>query len=235
MEVQAIAEQLGRDRSVSAAHDGLAQAAVVAGDVDSARAHFEMSLRLIRPLDDVDNILRTLSNQAAFAALAGEYDHAAALLAEGARLADEAGAVPNQAEVARAQGLLDRGLGRLSEAAAAFSRARELFASFGADIDVAAADLDLAWVQLLAGDPGGAADLAHSGVDRLSAIGGERWVVEGLDLLAAIAHAQGDDQEAEGMLDRADGERSRRGMARFGWAADQARELRSRLGARAAS
>jgi hypothetical protein len=224
-----LANELGRDRSISAAHDGLGQTATVAGDEAAAAEHFKRSLSLIRGLGDVDGMLRTMSNQALFLAESGLVDEAGALLVEGTQLAKEAGAEPNRAEIARASGVLGLVSDDIDAAVGFLREARDLFAGIGADVDVAAVDLLLAQAILRSGDIAGAEDLARVASDRLASIGADRWVIEGLDVLAAVAHHRGDVNEATKLLDLADEERRKRGMRRFGTTAAAAAALRSQM------
>ena len=228
-EVLRIAEEIGTERLVSAGHDSLGQAAVLAGDEATAAASFDRSLALIRAAEDVDGMLRTMANQAAFAAVAGRHELARSLVEEGWGLAEAAAADPNRAEILRARGLLALVSGDRDLAVRDLESARDLFVGFGAELDVIATDLPLAWAMLSAADRDGARVLVERAMDRLARTGADRWRIEGLDLLAAIAHARDDGADAIAWLEQADRERVERGMHRLGWYATQAAEIRAAL------
>ncbi|MDT4939981.1 MAG: hypothetical protein QOJ34_70 [Pseudonocardiales bacterium] len=206
---EAIARDLGRDRSVAAIRDVRATAMMYAGDAPGAVALHRDSNQMDRAADHTHGLVRGLVNESASRLAAGDRDGALACAEEGAAYAEELQDLVAQATLREVRGNVAAARGDLPAAIEHFRVALSWLASD--EINAKLCRLDLADALLRAGEP----VAARAEVERAIAAMRDRgltWLLA-QPTIASLAALDGDLELAADTVRSAEAEYAARGFA----------------------
>jgi predicted ATPase/class 3 adenylate cyclase len=184
------------------------------GEPDAARRLFERSLAIWRELGDRDQQARDLNSLGIVHHHLGDLEGARSLLEESIAIAREIGNPVRLAAALTNLGQLESAAGHFDRATWALREALTLDSELGDLLGVALDQQSLALVSLRAGRPGEARDLLSGTFDYVASSGNTSFLVNILELSAAITAELGDPLRAARLAGAAEGIRQRSGLPR---------------------
>jgi predicted ATPase len=186
-----------------------------AGDLDAARTSFEQALTLAKQLDDHRQVARTLMNLGVIALYTEEYLAALARYQEAGDIWRELGDLRGQSVMCQNLAIVQEQLGRPAEALPLLEQSVELARAAGDGMHIAQTLVELGkhLVRNRLADERTSA-LLHEGVELATALGEQRQIIEGLEVLAAFSADAGAPVIAAELIGAAEVERARAEVTR---------------------